>query len=96
MEVTINLDDYVGGMFAINAAMAVVPGISEATVIKSLQSKGLQPLGTSCGKMAQKRVFIGGRPKTAKEQSTKVSAPQAEDPHVEAHTEDGSKEQGSS
>ena len=48
-------------MFAINAAMATVPDISEATVIKFLQSKGLRPEGTSGGKMAQKTVFIGGR-----------------------------------
>ena len=88
IEVTHNLDDYVGRMFAINAAMVAVPDISEVTVIKYLQSKGLRPEGTSGGKMAQKRVFIGGRPKTAKEQSTEVSAPQAEDSDVHAHMED--------
>ena len=43
IEVTNNLDDYVGRMFAINGAMAMVPDISEATVIKFLQSKGLRP-----------------------------------------------------
>ena len=94
IEISNNPDDYVGRIFAINAAMAAVPDIREAIVIKFLQSKGLRPKGTSGGKMAQKRVFIGGRPKTAKEQSTEVSAPQAEDSDVDAHTEDGT--QGSS
>ena len=51
--------------------------------------------------MPQKSVFIGGcfiggRSNTPKEQSTEVSAPQAEDPDVEAHTEDGAQEQASS
>ena len=81
-------------MFAINAAMAAVPHISEATVIKFLQSKGLRREGTSGGKVAQKRVFIGGSPKTAKEQSTDVSAPQAEDSSVDAHMEDRTQEKG--
>ena len=61
IEVTNNPDNYVGRMFAINDAMAVVPDISEATVIKFLQSKGLRLEGISGGKMPQKRVFIGGR-----------------------------------
>ena len=55
-------------MFAINGAMAVVPEISETNVIKFLQSKGLQLEGTSGEKMAQKRVFTGQHPKSAKEQ----------------------------
>ena len=38
IEVTNNPDDHVGRMFAINAAMAAVPDISEATFIKFLQS----------------------------------------------------------
>ena len=94
IEVTNNPDDCIGRMFAINGAMAAVPNISEATVIKFLQSQGLRPEGTSGGKMAQKRVFIGGRPKTAKEQSTKVSAPQAKDSDDDA--EDGTEDKGSS
>ena len=96
IEVTNNPDDYVGRMFAINGAMAAVPHISEANVIKFLPSHGLWREGTSGGKMAQKRVFIGGRPKTAKEQSTEVSAPQPEDSDVDAHTEDGTQDKGSS
>ena len=44
--------------------------------------------------MAQKRVFIGGRPKTAKEQSTEVSAPQAKDSDDDA--EDGTEDKRSS
>ena len=72
-------------MFALNNAMAVVLDVSEATVIKFLQSKGLQLEGISGGKMAQKRVFTGGRPKSATEQFTVFSPPQVEDPDVEAH-----------
>ena len=49
-----------------NKAMAVVPDISEATVINFLQSKGLRPEGTSGGKMPKKRVFTGRRLKTPK------------------------------
>ena len=93
IEVTNDPDDNVGRMFATNVAMAAVPDISEATVINFLQGKGLRPEGTGGGKMAQKRVFIGGRPKTTKEQSTEVSA---KEPNVEAHTDDGIQEHGSS
>ena len=89
IEVTNNPGDHVGCMFAINGAMAVMPDISEAIVIKILPSKGLQPKGTNGGKMAQKRVFTGARPKSAKEQFTVVSPPQDEEFDVEAHTRMG-------
>ena len=92
IDVAHNVDNFVGRMFAINGAMAVLPDSSEATVIKFLQSKWLRPEGAKGGKMAEKRVFTGGRPKTAKEQGTNVSPPQAQDPDVDAHTEDGTKE----
>ena len=41
IEVTNSPDNYVGRMFAINGAIALVPDISEVTVIKFLQSMGL-------------------------------------------------------